>query len=101
VKEVYCRVLLQIRNQLEKLANGIHIGTNYRLYGVERVCTFACVSTLWHFEKAAVLLTLRAKGNKENTNQVVSQTLFFFYQNWKESQSLFLINYKLIHFRSL
>ncbi|XP_023720036.1 calpain-C [Cryptotermes secundus] len=30
----------QIRNQLEKLANGIHIGTNYRLYAVERVETF-------------------------------------------------------------
>jgi hypothetical protein len=31
-------VMFQIRNQLEKLANGIHIGTNYRLYAVERVC---------------------------------------------------------------
>uniref|UniRef100_A0A1V1FIW2 Putative calpain 3 n=1 Tax=Reticulitermes speratus TaxID=60591 RepID=A0A1V1FIW2_9NEOP len=31
----------QIRNQLEKLANGIHIGTNYRLYAVERVETFS------------------------------------------------------------
>lgn len=31
-------VSFQIRNQLEKLANGIHIGTNYRLYAVERVC---------------------------------------------------------------
>jgi hypothetical protein len=30
-------VLFQIRNQLEKLANGIHIGANYRLYAVERV----------------------------------------------------------------
>lgn len=31
----------QIRNQVEKLANGIHIGTNYRLYAVERVETFS------------------------------------------------------------
>ncbi|XP_034254339.1 calpain-C isoform X2 [Thrips palmi] len=29
----------QVRNQPEKLANGIHIGTNYRLYAVERVET--------------------------------------------------------------
>lgn len=31
----------QIRNQTEKLANGIQIGTNYRLYAVERVKTFS------------------------------------------------------------
>ncbi|GLH12036.1 Putative calpain 3 [Gryllus bimaculatus] len=31
----------QLRNQVEKLANGIHIGTNYRLYAVERVETFS------------------------------------------------------------
>ncbi|XP_066991588.1 calpain-C isoform X2 [Anabrus simplex] len=31
----------QLRNQMEKLANGIHIGTNYRLYAVERVETFS------------------------------------------------------------
>ncbi|XP_049812675.1 calpain-C [Schistocerca nitens] len=30
----------QVRNQVEKLANGIHIGTNYRLYAIERVETF-------------------------------------------------------------
>ncbi|XP_052119762.1 calpain-C [Frankliniella occidentalis] len=29
----------QVRNQPEKLANGIHIGTNYRLYAIERVET--------------------------------------------------------------
>ncbi|KAJ1524963.1 hypothetical protein ONE63_009816 [Megalurothrips usitatus] len=31
----------QVRNQPEKLANGIHIGTNYRLYAVERVETLS------------------------------------------------------------
>uniref|UniRef100_A0A1B6CAH4 Calpain catalytic domain-containing protein n=1 Tax=Clastoptera arizonana TaxID=38151 RepID=A0A1B6CAH4_9HEMI len=31
----------QIRNLTEKLANGIQIGTNYRLYAVERVETFS------------------------------------------------------------
>ncbi|XP_054289443.1 calpain-C-like [Macrosteles quadrilineatus] len=32
--------LQQVRNQVEKLANGIQIGTNYRLYAIERVETF-------------------------------------------------------------
>lgn len=31
---IYC---FQVRNQTEKLANGIQIGSNYRLYAVERV----------------------------------------------------------------
>ena len=56
VKEFYCHVLFQIRNQLEKLANGIHIGTNYRLYAVERVCIRKRVRILWDLVKLAVLL---------------------------------------------
>jgi len=58
-EKFYCHVLFQIRNQLEKLANGIHIGTNYRLYAVERVCICTCVRIVWHFVKLTVLLAVR------------------------------------------
>lgn len=36
----------QIRSHVEKLANGIQIGTNYRLYAVERVITFLAYEIL-------------------------------------------------------
>lgn len=47
-------VLFQIRNQLEKLANGIHIGTNYRLYAVERVCAVMCIRLILPFHNSIV-----------------------------------------------
>jgi hypothetical protein len=56
-------VLFQIRNQLEKLANGIHIGTNYRLYAVERVCMSPYIKILQH-----ELLNLRLVRNAGSQN---------------------------------